>query len=94
MTTLHDECYSCIHMATIPGDAHIQCTNPDENMEGHKHGIKSGWFNYPFNFDPTWKLKWCSNHRTQKDEDDAYTKLADAEMFDEDVSDLGDLGNK
>ncbi len=21
---------------------------------GNEHGIKSGWFNHPFNFDPTW----------------------------------------
>ena len=24
------------------------------NIEGNEHGIRSGWFNWPFNFDPIW----------------------------------------
>ena len=28
------------------------------NVKGNQHGIKNGWFNYPFNFDPTW-LEEC-----------------------------------
>ena len=23
-------------------------------VEGHPQGIKNGWFNHPYNFDPTW----------------------------------------
>ena len=64
--TKHNECYQCQFMKTIPGDAHIQCTKPDMEMEGHSHGIKNGWFLYPFNFDPTWKLEDCRNFQ-QKD---------------------------
>lgn len=26
---------------------------------GHPHGIRRGWFNWPYNFDPAW-LKECS----------------------------------
>ena len=26
----------------------------DLNIKGNDHGIKSGWFNWPWNFDPTW----------------------------------------
>ncbi len=25
-------------------------------IQGHQHGIRSGWFNWPYNFDPTWLL--------------------------------------
>ncbi len=34
---------------------------PPEKMtvKGHPHGIRSGWFNWPYNFDPTWLLE-CS----------------------------------
>lgn len=26
------------------------------NIKGHPQGIRNGWFNFPFNFDPTWLL--------------------------------------
>lgn len=28
-------------------------------IEGNAHGIRSGWFNWPYNFDPVW-LKSCN----------------------------------
>jgi len=55
------ECYKCIHRRNIPGDAHTRCSNPDPDMTGDEHGIKSGWFMYPINFDPVWKTKLCLN---------------------------------
>lgn len=61
-----DECYSCEHRRTIPGDAHTRCSNPDPEMTGDEHGIKSGWFNYPENFDPVWKTKFCNNYESHK----------------------------
>ena len=33
-------------------------------VKGDPHGIKKGWFNFPFNFDPVW-LEEC-NGFTQK----------------------------
>ncbi len=24
------------------------------NIKANSHGVKSGWFNFPFDFDPTW----------------------------------------
>lgn len=30
-------------------------------MKGNKHGIRNGWFMYPFLFDPVWKEKKCEN---------------------------------
>jgi len=26
-------------------------------VKGHEHGIKNGWFMFPYNFDPTWLLE-------------------------------------
>jgi len=54
-------CYKCKHKRNIPGDCHIECVNPDLEMKGNPHGIKNGWFFYPFNFDPVWMAKKCSN---------------------------------
>jgi hypothetical protein len=31
-------------------------------MEGHPHGVKHAWFIYPIVFDPTWKMRECSNY--------------------------------
>ncbi len=56
-------CYSCEFKRSIPGDAHIQCDNPDPEMTGNPHGIRNGWFFYPFNFDPIWMAKKCANYK-------------------------------
>ena len=66
-----EECFSCIHRREIPGDAHTRCSKPDKNMTGNPHGIKRGWFFYPFNFDPVWKEKLCSNYQTSEAVSDA-----------------------
>ena len=58
---IQDNCHQCKYRRSIPGDCHITCINPDPNMTGHSHGIKNGWFFYPFNFDPAWKTKTCDN---------------------------------
>ena len=55
------ECYRCRYMRPIPGECHISCINPYPRMEGDPHGIKNGWFFYPFLFDPTWKRTRCPN---------------------------------
>jgi hypothetical protein len=49
-------CYECIHRLKIPGDCHSRCNNHKAKVEGHPQGIKSGWFIWPLNFDPTWLL--------------------------------------
>ncbi len=56
-----NECYSCLHRRSVPGNCHIMCAKPDADMTGNQHGIKKGWFMYPLLFDPTWKTKLCSN---------------------------------
>ena len=65
-------CYKCIHRGDVPGDAHSQCHHPDAapaqsrmlSVKGHIHGIQSGWFNWPYNFDPTWLLE-CNGFKAK-----------------------------
>ncbi len=59
------ECYECANRSKVFYSAHSQCNKPDAEMTGNEHGIKNGWFMYPFNFDPTWKTKLCSNFEKQ-----------------------------
>jgi len=51
-------CYKCVHRFPIPGDAHSRCNNISAEVSGNPHGIRSGWFMWPLNFDPTW-LESC-----------------------------------
>lgn len=60
-----NQCYKCKYRRPIAGDSHSSCSLwPDSMPENFKidaepRGIKSGWFMWPFNFDPVW-LKECS----------------------------------
>ena len=58
-----DECHSCKHKRTVPGNTHISCINPDLTMTAEQHGIENGWFIYPVLFDPVWKTKLCNNYK-------------------------------
>lgn len=35
-------------------------------VKGNEHGVRSGWFNWPFNFDPTW-LESCNGFESKSD---------------------------
>ena len=59
-------CYKCIHKRGVSGSCHSSCVKPDPQMTGNEHGIKSGWFFYPINFDPIWKTKECSNFEAKE----------------------------
>lgn len=68
------DCYSCAHRKDVPGSAHSKCQRgidalfgraPVPLVRGDAHGIRSGWFSFPFDFDPTW-LEACNAH-TPKD---------------------------
>jgi hypothetical protein len=48
------DCYKCVHRLDIPGDCHSRCNNHGAKVTGHKQGVRQGWFNWPFNFDPVW----------------------------------------
>jgi hypothetical protein len=52
------DCYKCVHRLEVPGDAHSRCNNHAAKVEGNLHGIRSGWFLWPINFDPVW-LEAC-----------------------------------
>lgn len=60
-------CYKCTHRRTIPGDAHTRCANTEATVKGDPHGIRSGWFMWPFNFDPTW-LEACDGFEARQEQ--------------------------
>lgn len=36
------------------------------NVKGDPHGVRNGWFNWPFNFDPVWLLQ-CDGFETKEE---------------------------
>ena len=81
MSDTKKDCYSCKFRGTVPGSAHSSCkhpsiTNPlamlfkrsapkELNIKANQYGIKSGWFDFPLDFDPTW-LENCDGHTPKK----------------------------
>ena len=43
----------------------IQAVSNKFQIEADYHGIKSGWFNWPWNFDPVW-LENCNAFKEKK----------------------------
>ncbi len=56
------DCWTCRHRYNIPNNAHIGCSSPNPDMQGKAYGKANGWFEYPFCFDPVWKLTTCPHH--------------------------------
>lgn len=50
-------CYKCQYRRPLSGDAHSGCVNEKASVVGAPHGIKNGWFFWPYNFDPVWLLE-------------------------------------
>lgn len=69
-------CYKCAHKREVPGSAHSRCNNPKAKVIGHPRGVRSGWFGWPFNFDPTWLLD-CNGFSAKAKDKKAATKRAD-----------------
>lgn len=44
----------------------IQIKDKKIKIVGNTHGIKNGWFNHPFNFDPVW-LEKCNGFKQKKE---------------------------
>ena len=63
-------CYKCGYRGKNPGSEHIRCKYNWRKSElsapkGNPHGIKHGWWIFPFNFDPTWMLSDCIAFATE-----------------------------
>jgi hypothetical protein len=77
---MRNECYHCKHMREVPGNAHIKCAYPDSKMRGDSHGIKNGWFFYPFLFDPVWKTESCNNYENHEAVSNAISQAVSQEI--------------
>lgn len=60
------ECSECAHRRPVPGSALISCSMPDPLMEGLSFGVDQGWFDYPNEFDPAWKMRLCGNYEAEQ----------------------------
>lgn len=60
-------CYTCVHRSSVPGSAHSECNNHKADVFANYHGIRNGWFNWPFNFDPVWLVSCDGYSNNQED---------------------------
>lgn len=60
-----NKCYSCEYRRNLVGDCHSKCTNAEAKVTGNSHGIRSGWFFHPINFDPVW-LESCTGYKAKE----------------------------
>lgn len=58
-------CYQCRHRQSVVGSAHSGCRSPRAHVEADPHGMKMGWFLFPYNFDPIWLLS-CTGYEEIK----------------------------
>lgn len=66
-------CYDCKNRRNIPGDCHFACIANWKSMRmppGDPHGIRNGWYLFPFNFDPTWGPDECQQFDSKGDQQD------------------------
>lgn len=59
-------CYKCKYRGDVPGSAHSNCSNQYAEVTANSHGIKSGWFFHPWNFDPVW-LESCTEFNAKEE---------------------------
>ena len=64
------DCYKCKHRRDIAGDCHSECGNMRAITKGNAHGIRHGWFRWPYNFDPLW-LEACDGFEAKEQPQEA-----------------------
>lgn len=58
------DCQKCKFKTNgLSGSHHIGCTCVYAVVRGSEHGIKNGWFQYPFDFDQIW-LTYCDSFQS------------------------------
>lgn len=62
--TCHNQCYDCKFRGGVPGSAHSSCNfnwaeSEKEPPQADAHGKRSGWYIFPWNFDPVWQETMC-----------------------------------
>lgn len=66
------QCYGCAYRGQVPGSAHSVCNFNFTKAgikppDGDEHGKKSGWYLFPYNYDPTWMNEVCEARTDEKD---------------------------
>ena len=60
-----NKCYECTNRGGVPGSAHSSCkANPIAKVKGNDYGRRSGWFFFPYDFDPVW-LEECNSFESK-----------------------------
>lgn len=71
MDEIKKTCYNCVYRGQVLGSAHSNCSFNFQKAgveipKGDQHGVRSGWYNFPIDFDPVWMTKPCPAFSTEK----------------------------
>jgi hypothetical protein len=55
--------------AMVAEHHHIMDAIKELNVQADAHGVRSGWFNWPANFDPVWLVN-CDGYTPKENKDD------------------------
>ena len=59
------DCHKCRYRGWgLSGSHHLGCCNPAAKVRGNAHGVRNGWFTWPFDFDPIW-LEACDGFQEE-----------------------------
>lgn len=58
-----------MYQKEVPGSTHIGCDAYNPLLTFDPHGVRSGWVNYPYDFDPIWMQNTCKQFRPKGKED-------------------------
>jgi hypothetical protein len=66
------KCYECAYRRELAGDCHSRCAFAWAKSglaapEGNPHGVKNGWWRFPWNFDPVWMVAPCPAFSAESD---------------------------
>ena len=66
-------CWHCAYKMNNIGSADIQCRfnwngTGAKKPEGDEWGIKNGWYNFPWNYDPVWMKNECQKFKAKTNE--------------------------
>ena len=71
-------CYECTYRRELPFSCHSKCVHPLIKEKGpikasdllgiraESHGIRNGWFRWPYDFDPIWLIS-CDGFKEKEE---------------------------
>ncbi len=61
-----NKCHNCKYSNKVPSSTHYSCSKRNVIVTADSHGISSGWFSFPYDFDANW-LESCTGYKNKNE---------------------------